>query len=58
MYTIKNHLPRLYFCKRFYSDETTKLKKTIFLPITKFKNRLNADQNIQRDNHIFKVNKT
>lgn len=55
MYSIKDHLPRLYLSKRFYSDEATKFKKTIFLPITKFKNRLNVDQNIQRDNYIFKV---
>lgn len=55
MYTIKNYLPRFNSSRRLYSDETTKFKKTIFLPITKFKNRLNVDQTIQRDKHIFKV---
>jgi hypothetical protein len=58
MYTVTSvtkYLSRFHSVNRFYSDDTTRLKKSIFLPVTKFKNRLNADQTIQRDSHIFKV---
>lgn len=55
MYTVTKYLTRLYSVKRFYSEEATKLKKSIFLPVTKFKTRLNTDQTIQRDSHIYKV---
>lgn len=54
MYTVTKYLPRFYSYRR-YSDEATKLKKSIYLPVTKFKNRLNAEQTVQRDNHIFNV---
>jgi len=57
MYTVTKYLSRFNSVRRFYSDDTTRLKKSIFLPVTKFKNRLNADQTIQRDTHIFKVNR-
>jgi len=50
MYTVTKYL------SRFYSDDSSQLKKSIFLPVTKFKNRLNADQTVQRDSHVFKVN--
>lgn len=56
MYTVHKYLSPFRSARRFYSDDSTKLKKSIFLPVTKFKNRLNVDQTIQRDNHIFKVN--
>lgn len=55
MYTVTKYLCRFHSVKRSYSDDTTQLKKSIFLPVTKFKNRLNADQTIQRDSHIFKT---
>jgi len=55
MYAVTKHLSRFHSVSRFYSDDATRLKKSIFLPVTKFKNRLNADQTIQRDSHIFKV---
>lgn len=55
MYTATKYMSRFHSARRFHSDDTTRLKKSIFLPVTKFKNRLNADQTIQRDNHIFKV---
>jgi len=55
MYTVNKYLSRFHSVSRFYSDDVTRLKKSIFLPVTKFKNRLNADQTIQRDSHIFKV---
>jgi len=55
MYTVTKYLTRFHSVRNFYSDDTTRLKKSIFLPVTKFKNRLNADQTIQRDSHIFKV---
>ncbi|XP_060838287.1 isoleucine--tRNA ligase, mitochondrial [Rhopalosiphum padi] len=58
MYTVTSvtkYLSRIHSVNRFYSDDTTRLKKSIFLPVTKFKNRLNADQTIQRDSHIFKT---
>ncbi|XP_060879352.1 isoleucine--tRNA ligase, mitochondrial [Metopolophium dirhodum] len=55
MYTVTKYLSRFHSVRRFYSDDTTRLKKSIFLPVTKFKNRLNADQTIQRDSHIFKT---
>jgi len=55
MYTVAKYLSRFHSASRFYSDDTTRLKKSIFLPVTKFKNWLNPDQTIQRDSHIFKV---
>lgn len=55
MYTVTRHLTRFHPDRRFYTDEATKLKKTVYLPVTKFKNRLNVDQTIQRDRHIFEV---
>lgn len=56
MYTISKYLCRLHSSRRLYSDEATRIKKSIFFPITKFKTHLSADQTIQRDSHIFKVN--
>lgn len=58
MYTVTKHIIGSYSARRFCSDEATKLKKSIILPSTKFKNRLNAEQTLQRDNHIYKVNYT
>lgn len=55
MYTVTKYCFRLNSARRFYSDEAIQLKKSVFLPITKFKSRLNVDQTIQRDSHIFKV---
>lgn len=55
MYTVTKHLSRFHLAKRFYCDEGTKLKKSVFLPTTKFKNRLSTEQTIQRDNHILKA---
>lgn len=56
MYTVTKYLTSLNSIRRFYSNEAIKIKKSVFLPLTKFKNRLNVDQTIQRDDHIFKVN--
>lgn len=56
MYTVTKYLSRFHSVIRFYSDDSTRLKKSIFLPVTKFKNRLNAEQTIERDSHVFKVN--
>lgn len=56
MYTVTKYLSRLNYARRFYSTNITKLKKSLNLPTTKFKNRLNVDQTIQRDRHIFEVN--
>lgn len=55
MYTISKYLLCLHSSKRLYSDEATRIKKSILFPITKFKTHLSADQTIQRDSHIFKV---
>lgn len=57
MYTITKYVRCFHSTRRLYSDEATQLKKTIFLPITKFKTHLNTDQTVQRDSHIFKVKK-
>ncbi|XP_050428202.1 isoleucine--tRNA ligase, mitochondrial isoform X2 [Adelges cooleyi] len=39
---------------RFYSDEATKIKKSVFLPASKFKSWLNTGQTLQRDKQIYK----
>jgi len=56
MYTVTKYVCRFHSVRRFHSNDTAQLKKSIFLPVTNFKSRLNADQTIQRDSHIFKVN--
>jgi len=55
MYTVTKYISHFHITRRYYSDEAIKLKKSIFLPVTKFKSWLNSEQSIQRDNHIFKV---
>lgn len=55
MYTVTKYLSHFHSTRRFYSDEATKLKKSVFLPITRFKSRLNVEQTIQRDSNILKV---
>lgn len=55
MYTLHRYVSHFRSVRWFYSDDST-IKKSIFLPVTKFKNRLNVNQTIQRDNDIFKVN--
>lgn len=55
MYTVTKYLFHPHLTRCFFSDEATKLKKSLFLPITNFKSRLNVEQTIQRDNNIFKV---
>jgi hypothetical protein len=55
MYNLHKYLYSFRSVRWFHSDDST-IKKSIFLPVTKFKNRLNVNQTILRDYDIFKVN--
>lgn len=55
MYTVAKNIRSIRYFNRFYSDEATKIKKSVFLPASKFKSWLNTGQTLQRDKQIYKV---